>query len=244
MLGVRQFSAVLLLVLAATAGGAAAQATAPRSEGTVLLLTGTAELEVANDEALASFYLEQQDADLQRAQSLVNERVAQAIAQLKRADLKGQVETAGYSSYPVYAPGAQRKLVGWRVWQGISLRTTDLAALPRAVAAAQQLLALGGIDFRLSRPAREKVEGELIALAIANLNAKIAAAARALNAPADKVRLEELNFGVTPAPPVPLATRARAEMMMSAPQVEEPRFEAGRSLQQLTVTARARLPAP
>ena len=244
MLSLR-FSRVLLpLVFVAAAGSALAQPSAARIEGTALLLTGTAELEVANDEALANFYLEQQDADLARAQSLVNEKVAQAIAQLKRADPSGSVESAGYSSYPIYQPGAQRKLVGWRIRQSISLRTTDLAALPRAVAAAQQVLALGGIDFRLSRAAREKVESELIALAIANLNTKIAAAARALNVPADAVRLEELNFGVMPAPPAPLPARARAEMMMSAPQVEEPRFEAGRSLQQLTVTAKARLPAP
>ncbi len=244
MLKVGRRLAILWLALLAAAGGAWAQVTPPRFDGTTLLLTGSAEIEVANDEAVAQFYLEQQDVDLARAQSLVNQRVADAVAKLKHTDPGALIETAGYSSYPVYQSGAQRKLVGWRIRQGISMRTTDLAALPRAVAAAQQLLALGGIDFRLSRAVREKVEGELIALAIANLNGKVAAAARALNVPADKVRLEELNFGVAPPPPMPLATRARAEMMMSAPQVEEPRFEAGRSLQQLTVTARARLPAP
>jgi predicted secreted protein len=236
--------ATILVCLIVAAGDAIAQTASARFEGTVLLLTGAAELEVANDEAVAHFYLEQQDVDLQRAQSLVNQRVAEAIAQLKRADPSAQLETGGYSSYPVYQPGTQRKLVGWRIRQSVSLRTTDLAALPRAVAAAQQSLALGGIDFRLSRAAREKVEGELIALAIANLQGKIGAAARALNMPVEKVRLEELNFGAMPPPVVPLAASARPEMMMSAPAVEEPRFEAGRTLQQLTVTAKVRLPAP
>ena len=239
-----RLATVLVWLIVALGGNAIAQTAPARFEGTLLLLTGAAELEVPNDEAVVHFYLEQQDADLQRAQSLVNQRVAEASKELKRADPSAQLETAGYSSTPVYQAGTQRKLTGWRIRQSISVRTTDLAVLPRTVAAGQQLLALGGIDFRLSRTAREKIEGDLIALAIANLNSKIAAAARALNMPVEKVRLEELNFGVAPPPVVPIAARARSEMMMSAPPVEEPHFEAGSTLQQLTVTAKARLPAP
>jgi predicted secreted protein len=233
--------AAAMFVAALAAAPGFAQAPATRGEGTLLLMTGSAAVEVDNDEALAQFFFEAQEADLARAQSLVNQRVAEGVAQLKRADPKALVETTGYSSHPVYQPGTQRKLVGWRVRQGVSLRSSDLAALPRAVAAAQPHLALGGIEFRLSRAARSRVEAELIEQAIANLNDKVAAAARALKVPPERVRLEELNFGVAP-PPVP---RMRAEMMASAaPPVEEPQLDAGRSLQQLTVTGRARLLPP
>jgi len=217
------------------------QPPAQRGEGTLLLMTGSAAVEIENDEALAQLFFEAQEAELPRAQSLVNQRVADGVAQLKRGDPRGLVETAGYTTYPVYQPGTQRKLIGWRVRQNVSLRTGDLAALPRAVAAAQPYLALAGIDFRLSRAARTKVEAELIEQAIANLNDKAAAAARALKVPPERIRLEELNFGVAP-PPMP---RMRAEMMASsAPPVEEPQFDAGRSLQQMTVTGRARLLPP
>jgi predicted secreted protein len=231
------------LAIGLVAGAAAAQPVPARPEGTVLLMTGTAETESDNDEALAQFFFEAQDPDLARAQAQVNQRVAEAVAQLKRADPTALVETAGYSSYPVYQAGTPRKLIGWRVRQSVSLRTSDLAALPRVVAAGQQYLALGGIDFRLSRAARTKLETELIEQAIANLNGKIAAAARALGVPAERVRLEELNFGVMP--PMPIAPRMRAEMAATdaaAPPV--PQFDAGRSLQQLTVTGKARLPPP
>ena len=231
-----------LLTLTLMASAANAQAQVSRSEGTVLLMTGSAEIELANDEALARFYFEVQDAELARAQSQVNQRVAEGVAQLKRADPKALVETAGYTSYPIYQPGTQRRLVGWRVRQSVTLRTSDLAALPRAVAAGQQSLALGGVDFHLSREARTKVEAELIAQAIANLKAKVAAAAQALNVAPERVRLEELNFGVAP-PAVPIP-RMRAEMATAAAPVEEPQFDAGRSLQQLTVTGKARLLPP
>ena len=237
----RTLAGMAAMAAALSFAPAQAQPPAQRADGTLLLMTGSAAVEVDNDEAVAQFFFEAQEADLPRAQSIVNQRVADGVAQLKRADPKALVETAGYTSYPVYQPGTQRKLIGWRVRQGVSLRTDDLAALPRAVAAAQQHLALAGIDFRLSRAARAKVEAELIEQAIANLNDKVAAAARALKVPPERIRLEELNFGVAP-PPMP---RMRADMMAAgAPPVEEPQFDAGRSLQQLTVTGKARLLPP
>ncbi len=234
----RMLAAAMLLL---GAGIAHAQP-ATRVDGTLLQMTGVAEAEVANDEAVAHFFVEVQEPELARAQSQVNQRVAEGVAQLKRADPKAQVETAGYSSFPVYQPGAQRRVVGWRVRQSVTLRTADLEALPRTVAAGQQVMALGGIDFRLSRAARQKVEAELIERAIANLNEKVAVAARALNVPPARVRIEELNFG--PAPPVPMP-RMRGEMMAAAaPPVDEPQLDAGRSLQQLSVTGKVRLLPP
>ncbi|MFO0005539.1 MAG: SIMPL domain-containing protein [bacterium] len=84
-------------------------------------MTGSAEIAGANDEALASFYVEVQDADLGRAQSQVNQRMAEATAALKRADPRAEVQTSGYQSYPVYRDNT-RKPVGWRVRQGVTRR--------------------------------------------------------------------------------------------------------------------------
>lgn len=240
MLPLHGLSRAFLVAMVLAVEAALAQPPPARFEGTLLLMTGAAEAEVANDEAVAQFYFEAQEADLARAQSLVNQRVAEAVAQLKRADPKAVVESAGYSSYPIYQPGTQRRLIAWRVRQNVSLRTRDLVALPRAVAAAQALLALGGIQFGLSREAREKVEADLIARALANLNDKVAVAARALAVPPERVRLEEVNFGGVP-PIVPMVAHERGMAMASAAQVEEPQLDAGRTLQRLTVSARARL---
>jgi uncharacterized protein YggE len=216
---------------------------APRFDGTLILMTGQAELEIANDEAVASFYVEVQDADLAKAQSQVNQRVAEATGILKRSDPKGEVQSSGYSSYPVYRNDSGRKIVGWRVRQGVTLRTGDLGGLARTVAAVQPLVALGGIEFRLSRSAREKVEGELIQRAIANLNSRVAAVAQSLNVPAARIRTEELNFGVHQIERPQMMSMARAAPM-AAESVAEPQFEAGRSSQQMTVTAKVRFLQP
>jgi len=213
---------------------------APANAGTLLLMTGSAEIEVANDEAVANFFYEAQDADLTKAQGLVNQRVGEGTAALKRADPKAQVETSGYSSYPVYASGSARSIVGWRVRQGVTLRTENLAAMPRTVASVQSFLALGGIDFRLSRAAKDKVDTQLIQLATANLNARFAAAAGALGAAPARLRIEEVNFGVREGGPQPVMLR-QAPMMASEASPPPPSFESGRSIERLTVSGKARL---
>lgn len=225
----------LALGLLAPASSQVQPATLPPA-GTLVLMTGAAEVELANDEAVASFFYEAQDADLTRAQSLVNQRVGDGTAALKRADPKAQVETSGYSSYPVYSSGTNRVITGWRVRQGVTARTENLSALPKTVAAAQPFMALGGVDFRLSKAARDKVEAQLIQLAMVNLNSRFAAAAQSMGVPSNRVRIEEVNFGVREAGPPPMMVRSA----MASSDSVAPTFESGRSIERLTVTGKAR----
>lgn len=227
-----------LLALPAAAQTAPPVAAPPA--GTLLLMGGSAEVEVPNDEAVASFFYEAQDADLTKAQALVNRRVGEGTAALKRADPRAQIETSGYSSFPVYSGGSARSIVGWRVRQGVTLRTGDLAALPRTVSAAQSFLALGGIDFRLSKAAREKVDAQLIQLATADLNARLATAAAALGGASARLRIEEVNFGVRDGVPQPMMLR-QAPMMAAESGAPPPAFESGRSTERLTIHGKARL---
>ena len=233
----KQVLAIVAVALAASA--IAQQPSLPlQPAGTLVLMTGVAEVELANDEAVANFFYEAQDADLTRAQSTVNQRVSDGTAALKRADPKAQIETTGYSSYPVYSSGSNRTITGWRVRQGLTVRTENLAGLPKTVAAAQPLLALGGVDFRLSKAARDKVEAQLIQLAIANLNSRFAAAGQSMGVPPNRIRVEEINFGVREAaPPQPMMMRSA---MQSSDAVAPPVFESGRSTERLSVTGKAR----
>ena len=237
-IAIQRIAAIAAIASSVTVAAFAQQPTlSPPPTGTLVLMTGAAEVELANDEAVASFFYEAQDADLTRAQSLVNQRVGDGTAALKRADPKAQIETSGYTSYPVYSSGSNRAITGWRVRQGVTLKTENLAALPKTVAAAQPSLALGGIDFRLSKAARDKVESQLIQMAIANLNSRFAAAAQSMNVPPNRIRVEEVNFGVREeGPPRPMMRAMSASEATPAPA-----FESGRSIERLTVTGKARL---
>ncbi|HTT12008.1 MAG TPA: SIMPL domain-containing protein [Burkholderiaceae bacterium] len=235
-------SAFMLLPAVAVAQAPPPAPPAARPEGTLVIISGSGEIDVANDEAVANLYVELQDADLARAQSLVNQRAAEGVAQLKRGDPKAQIETSGYASYPVYARDAAKKVVGWRVRQSVSFRTSELSTLGHTLASAQQQLAVAGLEFRLSRAARERVEAELIQRAIANLNTRIAAAAQALDVPKSRVRIEELNFGGAGNERPPIVPVARA-MVQSAEAGVEPQYDPGRTTQQLSVVARVRFAA-
>lgn len=234
----RQTLAIFAIALVASAAAIAQPQPMPLPPtGTLVLMTGAAEVELANDEAVANFFYEAQDADLTRAQSLVNQRVGDGTAALKRADPKAQVETSGYSSYPVYSSGSNRAITGWRVRQGVTVRTENLAALPKTVASAQPFLALSGVDFRLSKAARDKVEAQLIQLAIINLNSRFTAAAQSMGVPPNRMRIEEINFGVREAAsPQPMFMRAA----VASDAVTPPAFESGRSIERLTATGKAR----
>lgn len=207
--------------------------------GSLVLMSGAAEIESPNDEAVANFFFEVQDADLTRAQSLINQRVGEGTAALKRADPKAQIETSGYSSYPVYSSGSNRAITGWRVRQGVTMRTESLNGLPKSVAAAQPFLALGGVNFGLSKASRDRLETQLIQMATANLNSRFVAAAQAMGVPANRIRVEEVNFGVREAAsPQPMMMQ---RAMGASEAVPAPTFEAGRSIERLTVTGKARL---
>jgi uncharacterized protein YggE len=207
--------------------------------GTLVVISGSAEIELPNDEAIVTFFYEAQDAELAKAQGLVNQRVASGTAALKNADPKAQIETSGYGSFPVYSSGSARNIVGWRVRQGVTLKTNNLVALPATVASAQSTLSVGGVDFRLSRAAREKVDAQLIQQAIADLNGRLSAVAQALGVPPNRVRLEEVNFGGQNGGPVPFAARMTA--MSSDASAAPPTFESGRSSERLMVSGKARL---
>lgn len=230
------------LALAVLAFGASAQTPAPatRTEGTVVVMPGLAQMQLPNDEALASFYYEIQDAEVRKAQSQVNARVAEGIAALKRADPAAQVESAGYQSYPVHtqAPGGALRVGGWRVRQTVSLRTTDLERLAATVQVGQGVMALGSLQFQPSRAAREKAEAQLIERAVANVQVRIAAAAKALGVPPERVRIEELSFGrrdeFVPHQPMMMRTA------MADAAVAPPALEPGHSTESLPVTARVR----
>ena len=86
---------------------------------------------------------------------------------VRREDPQAELKTVNYYTYPVYpevpdtaAPAgaqqaARRVPIGWRVGQYLEVRTRNLAALPKTVAAAQKVLDLNGIDYHLSPRADE-----------------------------------------------------------------------------------------
>lgn len=243
----------LLISTNALAQGQSAAQPAPLTSGTLVVVPAYGEVRHANDEATATFMVEEQDKDRQVAVNRVNQKMKQGTDILKREDPRAKLETRGYFTYPVYAEevlqprGSQqrpgpRQIVGWRAGQYLELTTTAIDTLPRTVAAAQTVLALNGLQFGLAQATAKKLEEQRIAAAYANLTERLAAIAKAMGrAPTDMV-LDTVDFEGSGnyAPQAEAAPRMMTAKSMDARQVEEPSFEPGEAVLTMRVVGRAR----
>ena len=223
---------------------------AQNTSGTVLILPGNGDVTHVNDEARATLMIEEQDKDKAVAASRVNLKMKQGVDIVKRADPGAILKTRGYYTYPVYSDepnrpaNLPRRATGWRVGQYLDVTTTNLAALPKTIAAVQPVLALNGLQFGLSRATAKRLDQQRIDATYANLLERLANIARTMGrTPADAV-IETIDFEASGAyaqsEGVMVKSMARAPMAEQAAQVEEPSFEPGETTLSMRVVSRVR----
>lgn len=230
----------LLLLTALTGTGinaALAQTAAtPSTGGTLVIVPASGEVTLPNDQAQATFVIEEQNKDKAAAASAVNRKMKQGTELIRQADPRATLKTRGYYTYPVYAdeqlraPNAKaRQVVGWRAGQYLEVTTPSLDTLPKTVAAAQSVLALNGLQFGLSDATRKKLDQQRIDAAYRNLMERVAAIAKAMGREAGDALVDTVDFEASGAyAPADVAPKMmRAAMASEAAPVEEPSFEPG-----------------
>lgn len=227
---------VISAVLALTSISAFAQQT----KGTVVSVSGTGEVRADNDQAHASFFIEEQDKDKDAAASRVNQKMKQGTEILKKMDPDGKYATRGYYTYPVYSEvNKSRTITSWRVGQSLELTTSHLQQLPATAAAVQQVLALNGISFGLSEATTKSLEAKRLEAAYQNLQERVQVIAKALGRdPADST-IESLDVDSASAhfQPLPRAFAA-APMMAKGAAVQETSFEPGDTVLSANIVAK------
>jgi len=240
-------AAAIFLAVTAVAHAAAAAPEPLPGTGTLIVLPASGEVRRINDQAMVTLTAEETHKDKAVAASRVNQKMKQGLAIIKNADPQASLKTEAYYTYAVYpepttpAATGPRAPVGWRVVQMLRVTTTDLAALPKTVAAAQSVLALSNIYFSLTPASIRQLDDERIAATYVNLNQRVRAVASAMGRPASDAVVEVVDFegsgnyaervtvhaarttAAPPAPPAPAMT------------VQEPSFEPGET----TLTMRA-----
>jgi len=232
---------LVLLTLSLALPGQAVAQTRPaqlQTAGTVVTVSVVGEVRHPNDEARATFMLEEQDRDKAAAASRANQKMAQGMQLLRRADPQAVLKTRGYYTYPVYADeqaqprqqGKARQPAGWRVGQYLDVTTRDLRGLPATVAAAQSVLALSELRFGLTQDASKKLEEALIAATYRNLQERIAAIAKAMERNVSDALLDSIDLdggAVYPAQHASFGAKTMRGAARDGAPVEEPSFEAG-----------------
>lgn len=238
-----------LLSLAAAICLIAAPVHAQVNAGTVITVSGFADIKADNDQAVATFYVEEQDKDKAAAASRVNQKMKAGTELIKKEDPQALLTTRGYYTYPMYSdenPGPnlphKRVQIGWRAGQYLEVKTQNLKQLPATAAAAQKTLALNGLSFGLSEAAAKKFEAARLEAGYKNFMERVGAIARAMGHKESDAAIESLNFDGNDAPE---RNFAAAPMMMAKAgprdvDVSESSFEPGVTTLNIRVIGKVR----
>ena len=192
-----------LLAAAVATIALSAQAQTLPTSGTLVVVPANGEVVHANDQVTVTLAVEEQDKDKAAAASRVNQKMNQGAAIVKKADPQAVLKTQGYYTYAVYPetaplpPGVAAKPrlpTGWRVGQYLQVTTTNLAALPKTVSAAQGVLTLNRLNFGLAPATIRKLDDQRIAAAYKNLNERVAAIAGAMGRNVSDAVIDTIDF--------------------------------------------------
>ena len=243
----------LLAAAAATVALGAHAQTLPTS-GTLVVVPANGEVVHANDQVTVTLAVEEQDKDKAAAASRVNRKMNEGAAIVKKADPQAVLKTQGYYTYAVYPetaplpPGVAAKPrvpTGWRVGQYLQVTTTNLAALPKTVSAAQGVLTLNRLNFGLAPATVRKLDDQRIAAAYKNLNERVAAIAGAMGRNVNDAVIDTIDFegsgNYAQRVNVAGARNMSADAMAyGGSQVAEPSFEPGETTLNMGLVAKVK----
>ncbi len=160
--------------LAAAALLAAAAATSAQTlppPQNVVGLSASASIEVAQDWLTVVFSTAREGADAAVVQGQLKQALDAALGEARKAARPGQIEvhTGNFSLYPRYSP--KGGLNGWQGRAELVVEGRDVAGIARLTGQVPTMT-IARVGFSLSREAREKVEAEVSAQAIARFRDK------------------------------------------------------------------------
>jgi len=230
-------------VLLAACLNAAAQAPLPPPAG-VLSLTTTATVEVTKDVLNVVFTTTREGTDAQAVQAGLKQALDAALAEARKIAKPGQVEvqTGNFALYPRYGNptpkgNGQPQITGWQGSAELIVQGRDAAAIA-ALTGRVQTMTIARVGYTLSREAREKVEADATAQAIARWRAKAAQMSQQFGYTGFTVREVSVSTNEPGIGPVPVLMMARGK---AAGADESLPTEAGKGEVTATVSGSAQM---
>lgn len=179
-----------------------------------LSLSASATTEVVNDVLMITFATQREAPDAATVQAQLTQALDSALAEARKVARPGQVDisTGNFSVHPRY--GAKGEATKWQGTVELRAEGKDFDTLTRLVGRIQSL-SVSQVGYRLSREAREKVEAELGAQAIARFRGQAEAHAKAFGFGSITLRAVEIGTNAS-GPPMPRFRAAGADMAMAA----------------------------
>ena len=208
----------------------------------VLNLTTAASVEVAKDVLGVAFTVTREGNDAQAVQSGLKQALEAALIEARKIAKPGlvEVQTGNFSLYPRYAnpsKGGQPVISGWQGTAELTVQGKDIAAIAQ-LSGRIQTMSIARVGYTLSREAREKVETEVTAQAIARWRAKAAAMAQQFGYSGYSVREVNVATNDFQQPPQPMLMKSSRA---SAGADEALPTEAGKGEVSATVSGAAQM---
>ena len=228
------------LLLAGSQAASQAQMQGPATPQNLLALSATAVVEVQKDWLSVVFSTVHEGTNAATVQSQLRQALDLALVEARKSAKPGQVEvqTGAFSLHPRYAPPPPRgspapatQIAGWQGQAELIVQGRDTQAISQLVGRLQSM-SVSRVGFTLSREAREKVEAEVTAEAIARFRSRAASASKQFGFSAYTVREVSIATDGSHAPqPIMLGQQA-----MRASVAEALPVEAGKDLVSATVS--------
>ncbi|MDC6169203.1 SIMPL domain-containing protein [Paucibacter sp. XJ19-41] len=208
-----------------------AQAEAPRQNA--LNLSATASQEVSRDVLGVSFTTTKEGTDAAQVQSALKQALDAALAEARKIVKPGQVEvqTGNFALYPRYAPKTGQ-INGWQGTAELQVEGKDTAAIAQ-LSGRIATMSIARVGYSLSREAREKVEGEVVAQAIARYKLRAADYARQFGF--SGYQIGEVSVNTADSGPMPMAAPSMMRMKAAGMADEALPVEAGKATVSVSV---------
>ena len=181
-------------------------------------------------------------ADAQAVQSGLKQALDAALAEARKIAKPGQVEvqTGNFALFPRYGnptKGGTPTITGWQGSAELIVQGKDAAAIA-ALTGRVQTMTIARVGYTLSREAREKVEADATAQAIARWRAKAAQMSQQFGYTGFAVREVSVSTNEPGGGPVPMVMMARAKTMAADESLPT---EAGKGEVTATVSGSAQM---
>ena len=227
----RCLAAAAAIAIACGAATIARAQTLPPPQN-VISLSASATVEVNKDWLTVVFSTTREGSDAATVQTQLKQALDAALTEARKAARVGQLEvqTGGFSLYPRYAQ--KGGISGWQGSTELIIQGRDTQAISQMTARVQTLT-IARTGFTLSREAREKVEADVTAEAIARFRMRAEAASKQFGFAGYTVR--EVAVSADGAQMQPPQMQVRTQAMKSSVEEALP-VEAGKAMVTATVS--------
>ncbi len=208
----------------------------------VISLTTMATQEVTRDVLGVTFSTTREGADAQGVQTALRLALEAALNEARRIARPGavDVQTGNFALYPRYTTpvkGVAATINGWQGSTEIRVQGKDVAAIAQ-LSGRISTMSIARVAYSLSREAREQVEGDVSARAIAAWRSKAGAMSQQFGYAGYSVRDVSVGTSDMAQPPMPMLMKASREMASADAALPT---EAGKEEVTATVTGSAQM---